>query len=67
MCGLLDVAEMLAERTGERLWLCGECDAVWLEGDDLSEPPYSSLTDYEPVGGASWDEFRVVRDDPSDA
>ncbi|CAM3998740.1 hypothetical protein GCM10009799_17200 [Nocardiopsis rhodophaea] len=65
LCGLPDVAEMLAERTGERLWLCGECESVWLEGDDLAEPPFSSRTDYEPCGGASWDEFRAVTTDPA--
>ncbi|MBB6170954.1 hypothetical protein HNR23_001014 [Nocardiopsis mwathae] len=53
---------MRARHTGERLWVCRECDAVWREGDDLSDPPFSSVAHDEPEGGVSWDDFHPVAD-----
>ncbi|MDA2811156.1 hypothetical protein O4J56_10955 [Nocardiopsis sp. RSe5-2] len=50
-----------AERTGECLWVCGECGSIWRDGEDLAGPASAETNSYtSPPGGAVLSEFAPV-------
>lgn len=64
-CGALDLSEMIADRTGEVVWLCGECDSLWRSHDDRSGSAYSGGMNYVSDRGTPRSEFHPVDTPPA--
>ncbi|WP_017557366.1 hypothetical protein [Nocardiopsis baichengensis] len=66
-CGTIDLGKECAERTGECLWVCGECGSIWRDGEDLTGPASGETNSYvPPPGGAQLAEFVPVPASPHD-
>lgn len=60
-CGSIDLGKECAERTGECLWVCGECGSIWRDGEDLAGSASADTNSYAPPpGGAGLAEFTPV-------
>ncbi|MGI5120544.1 hypothetical protein ACQEU5_13550 [Marinactinospora thermotolerans] len=60
-CGSFGVTERLLRPTGERVWTCPECDALWREGDDRSATSFMQAPDYLAAAGLGPEDVAVTR------
>ncbi|GAA3750158.1 hypothetical protein HDA32_001039 [Spinactinospora alkalitolerans] len=64
-CETPSVAEYLVEPGNEHVWVCRECDALWLEGHDRDGPSFMDLARYlAEVGREPWDLVLLRSDAP---
>jgi len=54
-----EVELMVIKKTGERVYLCDECDALWKEGDEVTKSNFIDFSTYVAQFGLSgtWDEI----------
>ncbi|GAA3944238.1 hypothetical protein GCM10023085_27800 [Actinomadura viridis] len=63
-CGQGVIRRYLASTTRKDFWLCEECDAVWLPGQDRSVANFFYLTDLLPEEGNPWNAIERAADSP---
>ncbi len=57
-----EVQQFVITKTGERVKLCDECDALWVEGESVSAKNFVDFSTYVARFGlmGTWDELEVV-------
>ena len=59
-----EVQLVVITKTGERVYLCDECDALWREGTDIDKATFVDFSSYVAQFGlnGTWNEIEVIND-----